>query len=75
MNNEPYEIALGEPATVPLVEKEQEKKENTPVDISDPKNKEIMQQEYNTWKKTSRSDPNRKVLEKAWYQKYYGYSD
>ena len=34
-----------------------------------------MQQEYNTWKTTPRNDPNREVLEKAWYQKYYGYSD
>jgi hypothetical protein len=75
MNNEPYEIALGEPATVPLVEKEQEKKENTPIDISDPKVKALMQQEYRTWKTTPRNDPNRKVLEKTWYQKYYGYSD
>ena len=72
MNNEPYEIALGSPTPIPVVEKE---KENTPVDISDPKNKEIMQQEYRTWKTTPRNDPNRKVLEKAWYQKYYGYSD
>ena len=46
-----------------------------PIDTSDPKVKEVMQDEYRTWKTTPRNDPNREVLEKAWYQKYYGYSD
>ena len=46
-----------------------------PIDTSDSKVKEVMQDEYRTWKTTPRNDPNREVLEKAWYQKYYGYSD
>ena len=50
-------------------------KESKPLDTSDPKVKEIMQQEYRTWKTTPRNDPNRKVLEKEWYKKYYGYDD
>ena len=51
------------------------KTETKPIDTSDPKVKEVMQQEYSTWKTTPRNDPNREVLEKAWYQKYYGYSE
>ena len=34
-----------------------------PLDTSDSNVKEVMQDEYRTWKTTPRNDPNREVLE------------
>jgi len=42
------------------------------VDLSDPANEALMQEEFSTWKHLKKGDPNRQKLEEEWYEKYYG---
>ncbi len=44
------------------------------VDLVIPGNNDKMLQEYSTWWKTSRDDPQREILREAFNQKYYGMS-